>query len=237
VGELGRIAHLPAVLALPELTLGGVPLGVVGDGRGGVVGRLLGEEFGAEEPGVDDGGVDAERLNLGGERFHPAINAELRGGVGGAVLKARQPRRRGDRHHVSRALLAHHGQDGAGDVHRADQSRRDLPLHLLGGRLLEVAGVEVGGVVDQHVDAAEALDGRLDRRLGVLWAGDVELDHQQVVRLAERSPDGVGVPAGGDDGLAGGGGSLGNIEAHAAAGAGNEPHLLLTHVLPVPSFI
>ena len=43
-----------------------------------------------------------------------------------------------------------------------------LPLHLLGCQLLEVARVEAGGVVDQHVDAPEALDGRLDRRLGVL---------------------------------------------------------------------
>jgi hypothetical protein len=38
------------------------------------------------------------------------------------------------------------------------------------------------GVVDQHVDAAESLDGCLDRSLGVLWAGDVKLDDQQVGR-------------------------------------------------------
>jgi hypothetical protein len=46
----------------------------------------------------------------------------------------------------------------------------------------KVAGVKVGGVVDQHVDAAESLDGCLDRSLGVLWAGDVKLDDQQVGR-------------------------------------------------------
>ena len=83
---------------------------------------------------------------------------------------------------MSRALLAHHGQNGSGDVHRADQARRDLLLHLIGRALLEVAGVKVGGVVDQHVDAAESLDGCLDRSLGVLWAGDVKLDDQQVGR-------------------------------------------------------
>jgi hypothetical protein len=49
---------------------------------------------------------------------------------------------------------------------------------LLGCQLLEVAGVEAGGVVDQHVDAADAVNGRLDRRLGVLGARDVELDDQ-----------------------------------------------------------
>ena len=229
LGELGRVAGLLAVLALPELALGGVALGVVLDGRRGVVRRLLGEQLGAEEPGVDDGRVDAERLDLGGERLHPAVHAELRCGVGGAVLEAGEPRGRGDRHDVPRALLAHDGQDRARDVHRADQARRELALHLLGRQLLEVAGVEAGGVVDQHVDAAEAVDGRLDRRLGVLRAGDVELDDQQVVRVAERLRDGVGVAAGGDDVVAGGQRGLGDVDAHAASGAGDEPGLLASH--------
>ena len=182
LGELGRVADLLAVLALPELELRGVALGVVLDRRRGVVRRLLREELGAEEPRVDDGRVDAERRDLGRERLHPALDAELRRGVGGAELEAGESRRRGDRDDVPGALLAHDRQDSAGDVHRADQARRQLPLHLLGGQLLEVAGVEAGGVVDQHVDAAEAIDGGPDRRLGVLRARDVELDDQQVVR-------------------------------------------------------
>ena len=168
LGELGRVAALLAVHALPELALGGVALGVVLDRRRGVVRRLLREQLGAEEAGVDDRGVDAERLDLGGERLHPAVDAELRRGVGGAVLEAGEPGGRGDRDDVSGALLAHDRQDGAGDVHRADEARGDLPVHLLGRELLEEAGVEAGGVVDEHVDAAEAVDGRLDRRLGVV---------------------------------------------------------------------
>ena len=98
-----------------------------------------------------------------------------------------------------------------------------------GRQLLEVAGIEAGGVVDQHVDAAEAVDGRLDRRLGVLRAGDVELDDEQVVGLAEGLGDGVGVAAGGDDVVAGGQRGLGEVDAHAAAGAGDEPCLLGGH--------
>src|SRR6266571_5418848 len=86
---------------------------------------------------------------------------------------------------------------------------------ICSGQLLEVAGIEVGGVVDQHVDAAEALDGGLHHCLGVGTAGDVELDDQQVVRLADGIRHGVGV----------------------AAGAGDEPNLLLSHVLQVPSSI
>ena len=180
-----------------------------------------------KKPGVDDRRVDAERLDLGGERLHPAVDAELRRGVGGAVLEAGEARGRGDRHDVPGALLAHDRQDGAGDVHRADQARGDLPVHLLGRELLEEARVEAGGVVDEHVDAAEAVDSGLDRRLGVLRAGDVELDDEQVVRVADGLGDGVGVAAGGHDVVAGGERGLGDVEAHSAAGAGDEPGLLL----------
>src|SRR6266545_6660891 len=83
------------------------------------------------------------------------LQAELRRGVSGTELEARKTRRRGDRDDVSRALLAHHRQDGAGDVHWAHEARRELPLHLPRRQLLEVARVKAGSVVDQHVDPAE----------------------------------------------------------------------------------
>ena len=59
---------------------------------------------------------------------------------------------------------------------------RQLAVQLLRRQLLEVAGVKAGGVVDEHVDAAEPVDRRSDRRLGVGAARDVQLDGQQVVR-------------------------------------------------------
>src|SRR5438874_2408505 len=70
---------------------------VVLDGRLGVVRRLLREEFRAEEPRVDDGGGDAERRDLGVQRLHPALQAELRRGVGGTELEADEARCRGNR--------------------------------------------------------------------------------------------------------------------------------------------
>ena len=54
--------------------------------------------------------------------------------------------------------------------------------NLLRRQLLEVAGVEAGGVVDEHVDATEAVDGGANRGLGVGGAGDVERYSQQVAR-------------------------------------------------------
>jgi hypothetical protein len=104
------------------------------------------------------------------------------------------------------------------------------PLHLLGCQLLEVARVEVGGVVDQYVDAAEAVDGRFDRRLGVRGAGDIELDGKQLGGGAECFADRVGVAAGGDHVVARGERGLRELHAHAASGAGDEPCLLASHL-------
>jgi hypothetical protein len=130
---------------------------------------------------------------------------------------------------VSRALRAHDGQDRAGDVHGADEADRELALDLLRRQLLEEARLEAGGVVDEHVDAAEAVDGGLHRRLGVGAVGDVELDDEQIVRRADGLRHVVGVAAGGDDRVARGERRLRDVDAQAAAGAGDEPDLLVGH--------
>ena len=67
-------------------------LSVVLDGRRGVGRRLLREQLGAEHAGVDDGGADAQRCDLRLQRLHPALQAELGGGVGGIELKAGKAR-------------------------------------------------------------------------------------------------------------------------------------------------
>ena len=72
---------------------------------------------------------------------------------------------------------------------------------------------------------------RLHRRLRGCQARDVELDDEQVVGLADGLGHGVGVAAGGDDRVAGGERGLRDVDAHAAAGAGDEPDLLVSHAL------
>ena len=58
-------------------------------------------------------------------------------------------------------------------------------------------------VIDQHVDAAEAVDGGGRSVLGAVGVGHVELGDEEV--LSRHAPrDGVGVAAGGDDVVAGG---------------------------------
>jgi hypothetical protein len=80
-----------------------------------------------------------------------------------------------------------------------------------------------------NVDSAESRDGGLDCCLRILWAGDVESDCQQVVVVAHRSRDPRGIATGGNNGVAGGQGGLGDIDAQTSTGAGDEPNFLFSH--------
>ena len=100
---------------------------------------------------------------------------------------------------MSRTLLSHDRQHGATDVHRTDQARRELEVHLLRRNLLEVARVEAGGVVDQHIDPAEAFDSCLYRGVGVGETRHVQLDRQQIARWFQRVRKTIGVAARSDD--------------------------------------
>src|SRR2546427_9307389 len=70
-----------------------------------------------------------------------------------------------------------------------------------------------------------------DRRLGIGVAGDIQLDGQQVARLSQGVGHAVGVPTRGHNRVAGRQGRLGELDTHPAAGAGDEPHLLVTHLI------
>ena len=72
------------------------------------------------------------------------------------------PGGRGDGDDLAAALPAHDRQDRSGDVQRTEEVGLHLRAELGVADLLEVAGVEVAGVVDQDVDAPEPLDGRVD---------------------------------------------------------------------------
>jgi hypothetical protein len=60
-------------------------------------------------------------------------------------------RSRGNGEQQSGTLLAHHRQDGASHIHRAEQERLDLIANLFRAELLEETGEEVARVVDQPV--------------------------------------------------------------------------------------
>ena len=145
------------------------------------------EELGAEEAGLDEHGLDAERCDLGSQALHEPLDAELRGGVRGQeVTGGSDAGGGGDRHHQTGALGAQLRKGGAGDVDRPEQGGLDLGAERLGRHLLEEAGLEAAGVVDQHVESAEPLHGRVHGGRGGGGVGDVEVDGQQVVVLTER---------------------------------------------------
>jgi transcriptional regulator with XRE-family HTH domain len=225
--ELGGVAGLQTVHAFPA-----------GDGLLGALGVVLDdqfrpdrggagdEQFAAEEAGLNDGGGDAVGLHVVLQRLHPAFKGELGRGVGCGELPADNARRGGDGDHVTGALRAHDREDRAGHIQRAEE----VGLHLLAQLVLaghfKEAGIEVTGVVDEHINAAEARDGDLGGGDGCCRVGDIEGQGEEVLVLAECLGDLRGVAGGGDDGVAGGEGRLGHVDAHAAGGAGDEPDVV-----------
>jgi hypothetical protein len=132
-------------------------------------------------------------------------------------------------------LGAHHRECRAGDVDRAEQGGLDLGPELLRAQLLEEAGVEVARVVDQRVDPAEPVDRSPHGRSRVGGIGDVQLDRQEVVMFPDGRADLLGVPSRGDDCVTSGQRRLGNVDAQATAGAGDQPSLLVAHAVARPS--
>lgn len=135
---------------------------------------------------------------------------------------------------MPRPLPAHHRQHRPGDVHRPDQTGGELVVDLRRGQLLEVAAVEVRGVVDQHIDASEPLHRGLHRRLGVGRPGDVQVHDQQILGVPDRCQDSLGTPAGGHHGMTGSERGLREVDSHAPSRTGDEPDLLLRHAHSSP---
>jgi hypothetical protein len=173
--------------------------------------------------------VDAERSDLGLERLHPALQSELRRGVGRTELKADQARARRDRDAVARALLAHDGQDGAGDVHRADEGRRQLPLDLLRRQLLEVTRIEGPALLTstsmrpkRSTAARTACSAS-----SVLVTSSLTASRSSAWPTASATASRLRPVA--TNRVAGGQGSLGELQAHAPPSASDEPDLLVGH--------
>src|SRR6185503_13265997 len=88
---------------------------------------------------------------------------------------------------------------------------------------------QAGGHLLRGGDRIGAGDEAAWRRL---LARDGDERPRELGGVADRAP----VPPGGDDGVAGGQGGLGEIDAHATTGAGDEPDLLAAHDLFLPFF-
>ncbi len=92
------------------------------------------------------------------------------------------------------------------------------------------SALKLAGVVDQYVEAAEALD----RAATAEYAAAGSVTSRSTARRSSCSPrasvtlgGGAGRP---DDRVAGGERRAGDVDAHAAPCAGDEPNLVVSHV-------
>src|SRR3954451_19613835 len=94
---------------------------------------------------------------------------------------------------------------------------------------------KVPRVVDQYVDPAETFERGPHSRLGRRGTRDVELDDEQVVSLAHSGADRAWAAAGRDHRTPGVERGPRDVDAHASAGTGHKPHVLVSHLPPVLS--
>ena len=90
---------------------------------------------------------------------------------------------RGDVDDDPAALAAHHGQGGLAAVHGAEVVHAHQPLVRCDRRVLDAPAHAVAGVVDQHVQAPEALDGGGQEPADLLRLRDVGLQDQHVAAV------------------------------------------------------
>ncbi len=179
-----RAAHRIARLA--AAASGGLPAtlpgrrGVVGDVGLGVLDRRA-RPVGAERPRLDDEHVDAQRLHLDRERLRHALDRVLRAVV---VARRGEAREAADRRHVhdqAAALPAHDGKHRLRHVDQAEDVRLEHRAHGAVLTFLDRREIAVAGVVDERIDATEALHGLGDGVVDLLAPGDVERQDERPV--------------------------------------------------------
>jgi hypothetical protein len=166
-------------------------------------------------------------------------NAALRGGIGERAASAHEPRGRSDIDDApAGALFGHLQADVLAHEELALERHRHDAVPLLLADVEDVLVVRDRDVVDENVDAAEALDDRPDNGGDVAAVGDI--GGEQLGFPATCSDPGHDPLAARlvdvDDGNLGalGGEQLGDLLADIAAGAGHHRHLIFKlHCRPI----
>nr|WP_230991755.1 hypothetical protein [Streptomyces endocoffeicus] len=161
--------------------------GEVVDGHDRVAVGAVGEGC-FDDAGVD--GVDADVAagqSLGGHA-HEAAQCPLAAAVGDEFRGGREPGDGVDVDDRAASCLAHGGGRGADAEQGAGDVRVEHALELVERDALHVAHAQVGGVVDQDVQMAEACFGLVDHVGPVGLARDVE-PYSERGRRARRRTD------------------------------------------------
>ena len=83
----------------------------------------------------------------------------------------------------ARSLASHHRDGRLGQVHDAKEIGLELGAEVLNGRVLDRGQVSIAGVVDQHIEPAEHVNGQLDGRDRGTLIGDIQRDGAHVVAV------------------------------------------------------
>jgi hypothetical protein len=127
---------------------------------------------------------------------------------------------------VSATLGTQTRQSGLSDPQRTEKAGVDLPAGLFIGDFLNSTEKAVAGVVDDHVDPAEVIEGPRDRDSVRLRVGDVQRHRQhRVTILVSQRLDRGDVPGGGGYPIAPFKCRLCPDSAEATRSTGYEPHL------------
>jgi len=145
----------------------------------GVDRRISGQELGAEIAGLDHRHLDAERRQFLRQALGDALDGEFGSAIPRRAGIAIETSERGEVEDVAAALGAQRRQHGAGDVDEAEHIGAELRLELLRRAFLKRAEQRIAGIVDQHFDPPEPLDGGLGRCGRLVGLGDVERHGEQ----------------------------------------------------------
>src|SRR3989475_6712001 len=171
-GDVGGLAHASGRDRAPAECLG-EHLVDRPPGRRSARARRLLDRLGADEAGHDAVREDAVLREGVGQALREVDERRLGGGVGREERVGLAADARGDVDDAPAALRAHERHAGERETDGAHEVEREARLPVGLGELEEPPGRAPAGVVDQHVDAAEARHGPLDDELPAGLGGDV----------------------------------------------------------------
>jgi hypothetical protein len=183
LGALGRITGLCPVGAVVLLSTQARRGGVVADRGRGLLERAAGE-VGAEGSRLDDDDLDSQGSGLQAQRVRDPLDGELGRGVVAGSRRGGAAADRGDVDDRPATPVPHAGQHLFGQVHQAEEVRREQLGDVGRVGFLNRGAVAVAGIVDQHVHAAEPLSrlaGRLDDLVVIAY---VQAHGQRGLRMA-----------------------------------------------------
>src|SRR5260221_8258173 len=201
--RLLRIAGLRAIVLALKPRGGSDRRGIVGIVRENGLGGS--REVRAEAPGLDDRDFDPERPDLFGEHLREALDTPLGRRVRAATDRADASSHGRELEDSARSLASHHRDGRLGQVHDAKEIGLKLGAEVLNGRVLDRGKVPIAGVVDQHMEVAEHVNGQLDGRNRRTLIGDIQRDGAHVVAVTLNQIRELLRMAGGGDQLVTGG--------------------------------